>query len=195
MWTGEDQPSQWKYWAELVTPLETLRELVESPHFPHGKTQLLDLAVLRIRGSLELDPPAFTKGFSGKYTVKSKGPDSVPLQPPLPVGLRLGNPSELKVNLHKITCFGWFSVHGEDTLHAPDAKVVQSLSRGLIISQVVLHTAGSGGPTVDHRGDIVGVNSYSELPTLPPTHNYKSYMRMVSELKPEHGLQPNRASS
>ena len=148
------------------------------------------LAVLRIRGNLELDPPVF-KGFSVEYAVKSKGPDSVPLQPPLPVGLRLGNPSELVVNLHKITCFGWFSIFGEDTMHAPDAKVVESVSRGLIMSQVVLHSAGSGGPTVDHRGDVVGVNSYSELPTLPPTHNYKSYMRMVSWLKPEHGLQPD----
>ena len=43
---------------------------------------------------------------------------------------------------------------GEDTLHAADAQVVESLSRGLIISQVLLHTVGSGGPTVDHRGDV-----------------------------------------
>ena len=155
--------SQWKYWAELVTPLATLRELVESPHFPHGKTQLLDLAVLRIRGSLELDPPAFTKGFSGKYTVKSKGPDSVPLQPPLPVGLRLGDPSELKVNLDKITCFGWFTPLGEDTLHAPDAKVVESLSRGLIISQVLLHTVAAAG-----RPSTTAVASSASTPIGPP---------------------------
>lgn len=203
MWTGDDsQPSQWKYWAELVTPLETLQELRESPNareFPNAplETQLLDLAVLQIRGSLELDPPVFTtKGvylrqlLSGTYTVQSKGPDSVPLQPPLPVGLRLRDlkTDPLTVNLDMITCFGWYSIHGEYTIHAPDAKVVQSLSGGLIMSQLVLHTAGSGGPTVDHRGDVVGVNSRSDLPTLPAHENYKAYMRMVSELKPEHGL-------
>ena len=76
-------------------------------------------------------------------------------------------------------------------MHAPSAKPVQSLSRGLIMSEVVLHSVGSGGPTVDHHGRVVGVNSYSELPTLPLNHNYKSYMRMVSWLKPEHGLQPD----
>ena len=104
----------------------------------------------------------------------------------LPAGRPLGSP--VQTYHSTVTCFGWFAPTGETTLHVPDSCVVQALDRGLIMSQVVLHSAGSGGATVNHRGCIVGVNSFSFLPTMPPTENYKSYMRMVSELLPAHGL-------
>ena len=71
---------------------------------------------------------------------------------------------------------------------APDARVVQALDRGLLMSQSVFHSGDSGGPNVDHLGRIVGVNSMSFKPTMPPTNTYKSYVRPVSELRPEHGL-------
>ena len=60
MWEGDDKPSKWMYWAELVTPLATLQELHETPD--GAMTEGLDLAVLRIRGRLELNPPEYTRG-------------------------------------------------------------------------------------------------------------------------------------
>ena len=186
VWEGDDLPSRWTYWAELVTPLEVLQELRESPHAPHGVTQLLDLAVLRIRGRLQVTPSIF-KGFDGvPYTVTQKHPATNDLA--LPTGRPLGNPEALRTYHDTITAFGWFSAVGESALHVPDARVVQSMDRGLLMSQVVLHSAGSGGGTFDHLGRIVGVNSMSKQPHMPPKYDYKSYMRMASYLSVQHGL-------
>ena len=181
MWESDEKPSKWMYWAELVTPLATLQELRETPQAPHHKTDLLDLAVLRIRGRLELDPPEYTPGLlSTEYSLTKKhvagGASASDLS--LPAGRPLGKP--VKTHESRITCFGWFAPKGETTLHVPDSKVVQSIERGLIVSQVVLHAAGSGGATVDHRGEIVGVNSRSRDPEWFKRNDYKAYMRMVS---------------
>jgi hypothetical protein len=107
---------------------------------------------------------------------------------PLPAGLQLGNPDALQVNADLITVFGWFSPAGEVTLFAPQALTLAAKSHGLLQASVVLHSGGSGGAAVDHRGRLVAVNWRSDLPALPPKKTYMAYMRMVSWLLPEHGL-------
>ena len=53
--------------AELATPLEQLRELANNPDAPDKKDRLVDLAVLRIRGRLTMNPPTY-EGFRSKDT-------------------------------------------------------------------------------------------------------------------------------
>jgi hypothetical protein len=189
MWEADDQPSRWMWWAELVTPLATLQEKCQSPHAPHSMTHMLDLAVLRICGRLELTPDVF-QGFRMDYSVVAKYPAMASLagaSSPLPYGLKLGDPDALQVNADLITVFGWFSPAGEVTLFAPQALTLAAKSHGLLQASVVLHNGGSGGAAVDYLGRVVAVNWRSDLPALPPK-NYMAYMRMVSLLLPEHGL-------
>ena len=190
MWEADDQPSRWMWWAELVTPLATLQEMCESPHAPHSMTHMLDLAVLRICGRLELTPDVF-QGLRMNYSVVAKYPAMASLagaSSALPYGLQLGDPDALQVNADLITVFGWFSPAGEVTLFAPQAITLAAKSHGLLQASVVLHSGGSGGAAVDHLGRVVAVNWRSDLPALPPKKNYMAYMRMVNRLLPEHGL-------
>ena len=142
IYEADGGPSKWAYWAELVTPLATLQELRPSPHDPPGSppTQLLDLAVIRIRGRLELDPPTYS-GMSTDYSLKKKHAASLVnghavLNPPLPDGLPLRdlNAEPLTVNVDMVNSFGWPSPDGETTLHADGAKPVQALALGLMMS-------------------------------------------------------------
>ena len=190
IWEADDQPSRWMWWAELVTPLATLQEKCQSPHPPHSMTHMLDLAVLRICGRLELTPDVF-QGFMMDYSVIAKYPVMASLtgaSSALPCGLQLGDPDALQVSADVITVFGWFSPLGEVTLFAPQAVTLAAKSHGLLQASVVLHSGGSGGAAVDHLGRLVAVNWRSGLPELPPRRNYMAYMRMVSWLLPEHGL-------
>jgi hypothetical protein len=192
MWEADDQPSRWMWWAELVTPLATLQERCQSPHAPHSMTHLLDLAVLRICGRLELTPDVFQGfGMDYSYSVVAKYPAMASLagaSSPLPSGLELGDPDALQVNVDVITVFGWFSPAGEVTLFAPQAMTLAAKSNGLLHASVVLHSGGSGGAAVDHLGRVVAVNWRARPPELPPKKNYMAYMRQVSWLLPEHGL-------
>jgi hypothetical protein len=190
MWEADDQPSRWMWWAELVTPLATLQEKCQSPHAPHSMTHMLDLAVLRICGRLELTPDVF-QGFGMDYSVVAKYPAMASLagaSSPLPAGVQLGDPDALQVNADLITVFGWFSPAGEVTLFAPQAMTLAAKSHGLLHAPVVLLSGGSGGAAVDHLGRLVAVSWRSGLTELPPKKNCMSYMRMVNWLLPEHGL-------
>ena len=185
LFEGDRKPSKWAYWAELVTPLATLQELRESPtsRQPPGSppTQMLDLAVIRILGRLELDPPVFSN-FYTHYSLKKKHAASLVLDPPLPAGRPLGDLNADPLELgDMINSFGWSSPNGEVTLHADVAKPVQALDRGLIMSESTMGAGDGGGPTVDRLGRIVGINSFGMGGT--------SYTRLVSELLPAHGLE------
>jgi hypothetical protein len=155
-------------------------------------THLLDLAVLRICGRLELTPDVFQGfGMDYSYSVVAKYPAMASLagaSSPLPSGLELGDPDALQVNVDVITVFGWFSPAGEVTLFAPQAMTLAAKSNGLLHASVVLHSGGSGGAAVDHLGRVVAVNWRARPPELPPKKNYMAYMRQVSWLLPEHGL-------
>jgi hypothetical protein len=190
MWEADDQPSRWMWWAELVTPLATLQEKCQCHQGPHSMTHMLDLAVLRICGRLELTPDVF-QGFGMNYSVIAKYPAMASLaeaSSPLPPGLQLGDPEALHVHVDPITVFGWFSPAGEVTLFAPQALALVAKSHGLLMASVVLHNGGSGGAAVDHLGRLVAVNWRSDLPTLPPKKKYMAYMRQVNWLMADHGL-------
>jgi len=184
IYKADDQPSQWCYWAELVTPLASLQELVEHPDAPHAPTQLRDLAALRIRGRLTMTPQVY-HSYLTKYSIIAKHPVDDVLAgeaTPLPPGVPLGNPELLECNRDMITIFGWFSPSGSEvTLHVPQPMRIMAISKGLLLSEVRLDSAGSGGATCDHEGRLVAINSCSLM-------GDRTALRMVSWLTDGHGL-------
>ena len=190
MYEADDQPSRWLYWAEPVTPLPTLQELVAHPNAPHALTCLLDLAILRIRGQLDMTPSVF-QGATSPYLVNVKhGADDAMAgdRTPLPRGVPLGNPEPLQSGVDVVTVFGWFSPTGkETTLHTPQPMNIMNISQGYLISQVRVDAAGSGGATCDHKGQVVAVNSFE----TSTDGRWKAFLRMVNALRPQHyGVAP-----
>jgi hypothetical protein len=154
MWEADDQPSRWMWWAELVTPLATLQEKCQSPHAPHSMTHMLDLAVLRICGRLELTPDVF-QGFGMDYSVVAKHPAMASLagaSSPLPAGVLLGDPDALKVNADLITVFGWFS-RGARPPRATPIGSESNYTEGELVTALrnyeAFHRIPSGSATVE----------------------------------------------
>ena len=104
MYDADALPSRWSYWAELQTPLEILKERDE-------KRRLLDLAILRIRGTLVLQPAVFT-GTSTRYQVHREG-DEAP--PQFSDTLRLGRPADVTSGSPLIV-LGWPSPDGQTSI-------------------------------------------------------------------------------
>jgi len=172
--------------------LDVLGRLAASPNAslgPDGRPAqtLLDLAVLRIRGRLDLAPPTYS-GPGVEYTVVEQTAPFEPLEPPLPPGVPLGDPQSLRIHEDVVSVFGWYSQSGELTLFAPEAKPIMSISAGMLMTTSLLVDGGSGGATCDHNGRLVAVNSQSLQATLQPNPEYKAYCRMLSELCDAHGL-------
>ena len=188
------------YWAELVTPEAMLTRMMPGPNLNqrgmHPRV-LLDLAVLRIRGPLEMTDPTY-RGVKADYFVKAK--HAAESDQPLPEGLRFGDPEALEVQKDTLTAFGWASPRNEITIFS-DSATLQRKANQVLVSQCILHDGSAGGPAVDHYGRIVGVNSKSHTPTHcphehvelgqpPQTVEYTTIAehRMVSALEPDHGL-------
>ena len=183
MYQADDQPSRWDFWAELMTPLSVLQTTNPLP----WKETLVDLAVLCIRGKIKMSPAVFTgPGLSETFDVVNRSNAATPLS--LPDGIQLGEPLAVQTGISMVTVFGWFAPKEEYTLYAPQHEKVISNVNGLLVSQALLHTCGSGGAQVDSRGCLLAVNSRSSDPALPMPVDYKAYGRMISDLLPAHGL-------
>ena len=184
LYQADDKPSRWAFWAELITPLSVLQT---TKPLPWTKT-LVDLAVLRIRGNIEMSPAVFTgPGLSETFEVVNWSNAATPLS--LPDGIQLGQPVAVQTGISMVTVFGWFAPNEESTLYVPQRKKIISTANGLLISQALLHTCGSGGAQVDSRGRLLAVNSRSSDPAIPMPVDYKAYGRMISDLLPAHGLE------
>ena len=184
MYQADDQPSCWAFWAELMTPLSVLQ--TTNP-LPWSKT-LVDLAVLCIRGKIEMSPKVFTgPGLSETFEVVNRSNAATPLS--LPDGIQLGEPLAVQTGISMVTVFGWFAPNEEDSLYMTQSEKIISNAHGLLISQALLHTAGSGGAQVDPQGRLLAVNSRSSDPAIPMPREYKAYGRMISDLLPTHGLE------
>ena len=189
MYQADDLPSRWQYWAELVTPLTTLQTMVD------GGKWLQDLAVLHIRGHLEVKPEIF-KSVMDEVTVEKKHPPVESIATlALPQAVELSDQDTLISGQTMVTVFGWFAPRNETTLYVPQAQKVISVRAGCIETQALLHSAGSGGGQFDTRGQLVAVNSRSSPdPAIPMPPNYVAYGRLASKLLPEHGLLPTPVS-
>jgi len=185
-YSSDDKASKWSYSAELVTQVPLITEMA-----PFGATSqsLLDLAVLRVNRSIEVTPSRYN-GLGLTYQLGPEYPQYSPENPcPLrDCGLECGEPSKAATGFSgEVTAAGWYSQDSETNLFmASDYKVLGIDPSGLIISDTVLDSGGSGGPLLDRNGDVVAINSMSVIPKkgMP----YKSYARMITKLRPEHGL-------
>ena len=153
---------------------------------------LYDLAVLRIRGNLEVSPQSFT-AMSDQYTAVQKHPAVSSIAALfLPQAVELFDRSTLISGITMVTVFGWFAPRDETTLYVPQAHKVAATRRGYIETQALLHAAGSGGGQFDAHGRLVAVNSKSDDPPVPSLNSnakrYVAYGRLVSELLPDHGF-------
>ena len=169
VYEGDDKPSRWKYWAELVTPLNTLAKLVDHPD--SGKDQVLqDLAIIRIRGSLDMAPNVFTD-FESPYTSVVKH-GSFKDGSSLPQGLALATKPQLDELESGVATFGWSSPDGKQIyLHAQQPKAILFKGSGALFSEP--DNAGSGGAACDSEGRLVAVNSFTYAAN-------KTALRMVS---------------
>jgi len=187
-YSSDDKASKWSYSAELVTQVPLITEMA-----PFGATSqsLLDLAVLRVNRSVEVTPP-WHQGLGPLGPEYQLGPEYPKYSPenPCPLrecGLERGDPSKVATGSSgEVTAAGWYSQDSETNLFmASDYKVIGIDPSGLLISDTVLDSGGSGGPLLDRNGDVVAINSMSRSGKGMP---YKSYARMITKLRPEHGL-------
>ena len=142
-------PSRWSYWAELQTPLEILKERDE-------KRRLLDLAILRIRGTLVLQPAVFT-GTSTRYQVQREG-DEAP--PQFSDTLRLGRPADVTSGSPLIV-LGWPSPDGQTSIFVDSTHECLAREGTIIRTRAFIHAGSSGGPALNSSLQVVGVVSHN----------------------------------
>lgn len=150
LFEAHDQPSRWAYWAEVETEDELLRE-------KDAKGRLLDLAVLRIRGNLTLDPPVFT-AREGPYSIRAEGREP---PPQFPHPLRLASrPAEVKPG-SPLVVIGWPSPHNQTTIFIDSTHECLAREGTLIRTRAFIHAGSSGGPALNRSLQVVGVISHN----------------------------------
>ena len=183
---ADDLSSKWKYWAEVKTPFSVLQQ-------QHGGG-LLDLAILKIGGTVSMTPDIFMHtggaGLSADtYTLQSQG-----MTPPsFSVCLPVGDPSSV-VTGDPLPCIGWATPNGQTTIFVADDHSLLSKENGYLKSQAFMHSAMSGGPMLNHKMEVVAVNSQSRTPaygtlasgTLVEPATYAGWGRMTDLLTPAH---------
>ena len=184
VYVSDDEPAVWKYYADLLTPfgLLTAKEGLN----------LLDLAVLQIRGTLRTEPagfrPAQTHGFlSETYEILQELPLAFDRGWELPVVLPLGNPQAIATGQPRLAVAGWPSPTGEFAPYFDENnRTLISRNDGYLKTELFVHAASSGGPCIDMQtGCVVGVCSYDNA---KHGRGYASFFRKVSLLTPTHGL-------
>lgn len=74
LYQGEGQPALWRYRAELLTPRAKL--FASRADGPRGRSMLVDLAVLRLCGDVQLNPPVFAPATEEVGQQAAGGPPS-----------------------------------------------------------------------------------------------------------------------
>ena len=136
MFDADALASRWSHWAELLTPLEVLQERDE-------KRRLLDLAILRIRGTLVVRPPSFT-GTRTRYTVERQG-DEPP--PQFSDTLRLGRPQDVASG-SALFVLGWPSPDGQTSIFVDSTHECLAREGTIIRTRAFIHAGSSGGPAL-----------------------------------------------
>lgn len=185
---ADDLSSRWKYWAEVKTPYHLLQS--------KNGAYLLDLAILQVRGTVDVTPDTFQHTNppnlgADKYTINSKSWTA----PVFAQSLKVGDPSSVAVG-DPLPCLGWPTPHGQTTIFVADDRSLLSKEHGHLRSQAFMHSAMSGGPMLNHRMEIVAVNSRSRTPTygsispasgtLEEPANYAGWGRETDLLTPQH---------
>jgi len=195
----DEHTSIWRYRAELETPNELLLKMV--PMGQKGETTLLDLAVLRVDRKIEVNPSAF-QGLGKSAPVYTLGPeisqfDSQNSCPLRESGLDLGSTSAVTTG-STLSTAGWSSQRAEKTVFVASDFQVLNKDDGLLKSNVVLESGGSGGGQVNNSGEVIAINSMSMFvarinqgrPNEKIQAEYASWGRSVAELEAGHGLKP-----
>ena len=192
LYQGDGNPARWSFWAERVSMLEVLKEMKGNDR--------LDLAVVKIMGPIEMEPPVFGQEHSLRtpYSIVNVA-DDAPLQrlsslsAPRPLPLKLVPPPS-NVKGSQICVVGWpspgdnfFETEGKERTMFMDCRTCISHEDGFLKSAVFIHTGSSGGPLVNTAGEQMGVASYDN-DNHRDAHSYVAVFRSVAELRPDHGL-------
>lgn len=187
VYEGDNLSSKWQHWADVKTPYPLLSQMQGN--------YLTDLAILQIGGTVSMTPDVFIHSSppdisADMYTINSKDPT-----PPTFIScLSIGDPSSV-VSGDPLSCLGWPTPNGQTTIYVDDKYSLLSKEHGHLKSQAFLHTAMSGGPLLNHRMEIVGVNSYGPNDpsygslvhgTLEEPANYAGWGRMADVLTSAH---------
>ena len=141
---GDKETSRWRWWAELQTPPELLSERLGE--------ERLDLAVLRVRGELELEPPMYEA--DQVYTVKAERSE----QPSV-------STDEMQPLLEEpgictgadVTVLSWpLWLFLDKTIHVSQSHVL-SQENSTITTRALIHKGSSGGPLLNEQYELVGV--------------------------------------
>ena len=187
VYEGDKLSSKWRYWADVKTPYVLLSQM-------QGK-YLTDLAILQIRGTVAITPDVFMHSSPPDISVDTYTINSRTHTPPaFDSCLSIGDPSSV-VSGDPLSCLGWPTPDGQTTIYVDDKHNLLSKEHGHLKSQAFLHKAMSGGPLLNHRMEIVGVNSYGPKDpsygslvdgTLEEPANYAGWGRMTDMLTPAH---------
>lgn len=191
VYEDDSASSRWKYWATVKTPYSMLKE-----KFP-GKSTLLDLAILEIKGTANVSPDVFMHTTSlgvlaDQYALLDTPLVSAPQT--MEHFLTIGDATKVQTG-ELLPCLGWPTPHGQTTIFVADDHSLLSKENGFLKSQAFMHSAMSGGPMLNWMKQVVGVNSQSwpdpaygvsATGTLIEAANYAGWGRSVEYLRHEH---------
>jgi hypothetical protein len=180
VFSGEAELAHWVYTAEVITPIDLLRE--------EHKGHLLDLALLRITSTVECDPP------------RCIGKDAVLIlpQPQIEVcsetamlsfdGIRFlkcAPDYELRSGETSVTVIGFAALAGSCIFASPENVV--NLADDFLQTRAFIDTGSSGGPVINAVGDIVSVVSIGGGVGREGGVAELAKTRQVKLLRSEHG--------
>jgi GTPase SAR1 family protein len=180
VFAGDDRPTRWAYTAEVLTPLELLREQIDGV--------LLDLCVLQITASVTCDPPsclgkANVLGGAKIAVVREdsrRGGDERLLEEP---SLCCDPDFQLRAGEDRVTVISYAAAAGSHIFVSPENVV--NLSGGYLQTRGFIDTGSSGGPVINEAGDIVSVVSRTGTRASSGTAELAK-TRLVSLLRPRH---------
>eukprot|EP00937_MAST-01D_sp_MAST-1D-sp2_P004831 g4831.t1 len=150
---GDASVTRWSFTAEVLTPLELLRE--------ERNGALLDLAVLRLQTAVVCDPPF----CEGKHDVLAHPTPTISLVSEGPVAdlgsvpfLRCDPAFEPRSGVDRVTVIGYAAAAGSH-VHVNTDDVI-NVSEGYLRTKAFIATGSSGGPVINAAGGIVSVVSH-----------------------------------
>ena len=182
LYQSEGEAARWRHRAELLTPASLLRRKVGF-RSSSSRQVYIDLAVLRIIGDVELDPPTWAPsadwyeacescGRPRRAKSQALGPRvtvvwSTPTLPGAPphLHLPLGN-AEAAHSGDELVAAGWPSPDAQQAIYVDRSHLI-SRENGFLKSRLFLHAAFSGDKPHSNSWNPMGLPSL-HVPRMSP---------------------------